>query len=77
MIDKIAMVLIIIGAVNWGSVGIFGFDLVAFIGGGQDGIVARIIYILVAAAGLWCISLFFRDNEMLSTAKTNPEKQDL
>lgn len=71
------MALIIIGAVNWGSVGIFGFDLVAFIGGGQDGIVAHIIYILVAAAGLWCISLFFRDNEMLSTAKTNPEKQDL
>mgnify|MGYP000299133432 CR=1 FL=1 len=76
-LDCTALTIAIIGAINWGLIGFFSFDLVAFIGGGQDGIVARIIYILVAAAGLWCISLFFRDNEMLSTAKTNPEKQDL
>ena len=61
MLDKIALTLLIIGGVNWGSVGLFQFDLVAFLAGGQSGIVARIIYVLVALAALWCISLLFRD----------------
>ncbi len=69
VLDRIALALIIIGAVNWGSVGICGVDLVALIGGGQDGIVSRIIYVLVALAGLWCISLFFRPNEALEAKK--------
>lgn len=61
LIDKIALALVIIGALNWGSIGIFGFDLVAAIGGGQMGMLARVIYTLVAVAGIWCISLLFRD----------------
>ena len=61
MLDKIALTLLIIGGVNWGSVGLFQFDIVAFLAGGQSGIVARIIYVLVALAALWCISLLFRD----------------
>jgi hypothetical protein len=61
MLDKIALTLLVIGGLNWGSVGLFQFDLVAFIGGGQTGIVSRIIYVLVALSALWCISLLFRD----------------
>ena len=63
--DKIALLLVIIGAINWGLIGIFQFDLVASIFGGQAAVVSRIIYTLVGAAGLWCISLLFRDREMV------------
>ena len=62
IIDKLALVLVIVGALNWGSVGLFRFDCVAFLFGGQMGTVSRIIYSLVGIAGLWCITLLFRDN---------------
>lgn len=62
MLDKIALTLLIIGGLNWGSVGIFQFDLVAFIFGGQSGIVSRIIYIIVGLAAIWCVTLLFRDS---------------
>lgn len=58
--DTIALILAIIGTLNWGLVGIFKFDLVAWIFGGQDAILARIIYAVVALAGLWCITMLFR-----------------
>ena len=61
IVDKIALALTTIGALNWGSIGLFQFDLVAWIGGGQGSVFARIIYSLVGLAGLWCISLLFRD----------------
>lgn len=60
--DTIALILAIIGCINWGLVGIFRFDLVAWIFGGQAAVVSRIIYTLVALAGLWCITLLFRKN---------------
>lgn len=60
--DTIALILAIIGCINWGLVGIFRFDLVAWIFGGQAAVVSRIIYTLVASAGLWCITLLFRKN---------------
>ncbi len=60
MWDKIALALVIIGALNWGLIGIFSFDLVAWISGGSTAWLARIIYTLVGLAGLWCISLLFR-----------------
>ncbi|MBQ5564973.1 MAG: DUF378 domain-containing protein [Clostridia bacterium] len=63
MLDKLSLILLIIGGLNWGSVGIFQFDLVAWICGGQTGIVSRIIYTLVALSAIWCISLLFRDKE--------------
>ncbi|MGI5958021.1 MAG: DUF378 domain-containing protein [Massiliimalia sp.] len=66
MLDKIALILIIIGALNWGLVGIFSFDLVAWIFGGQGAIFSRIIYTLIAIAGIWCVSLLFRDNDVVS-----------
>ena len=62
-IDKLAMILAIIGALNWGGIGLFGFDTVAFLCGGQMAILSRIIYTLVGLAGLWCITLLFRTGE--------------
>ncbi len=61
IMDRISLALIVIGALNWGSIGIFKFDIVAWIFGGQTATVSRIIFTLVGLAGLWCISLFFRD----------------
>ena len=58
--DTIALILSIIGSLNWGLVGLFKFDLVAWIFGGQDATLSRIIYGLVGLAGLWCITLLFR-----------------
>ncbi len=59
--DSLALILSIIGCVNWGLVGIFDFDLVAWLFG-NGAIVSRIIYTVIAVAGLWCVSFFFRDN---------------
>lgn len=58
--DTLALILSIIGSINWGLVGIFQFDLVAWLFGGQSGVFSRIIYTVVGLAGLWCISLLFR-----------------
>lgn len=63
MLDRISLALVIVGALNWGSVGLFKFDLVSWLFGGQDSMLARIVYTLVALAGLWCISLLFRPRE--------------
>ena len=60
MLDIIALILVIVGALNWGSIGLFQFDLVAWIGGGQSGPISRVVYTLVALAGIWCITLLFR-----------------
>ena len=67
MLDKIALILVIIGALNWGSIGIFSFDVVAWIFGGQGAVISRIIYTLVAIAGVWCISLLFREKDAIET----------
>ena len=66
MLDRIALLLVIIGALNWGSIGVFQFDIVAWLFGGQSAMIARIVYTLVARAGVWCISLLFRERTMLS-----------
>lgn len=63
VIDRIALILAIIGALNWGSIGIFGLDIVAYICGGQLSTVSRVIFTLVGIAGLWCVSLLFRQRE--------------
>ena len=59
--DTAALLLVIIGALNWGLISLFQFDLVAWIGGGQGALLSRIIYGIVAIAGIWCITLLFRD----------------
>lgn len=58
--DTLALILSIIGSINWGLIGAFQFDLVAWIFGGQDAWLSRLIYVLVGLAGLWCITLLFR-----------------
>lgn len=60
--DTIALILSIIGSINWGLIGLLQFDLVSWIFGGQDSPFSRIIYGLVGLAGLWCITLLFRKN---------------
>ena len=71
IMDRIALILTIIGALNWGSIGIFSFDIVAWLGGGQTGLVSRIIYTVVALAGVWCISLLFRPRENYDAIEEN------
>ena len=68
MHDKFALILSIIGALNWGSIGLFGFDIVAWICGGQDSVISRIIYTVVGLAAVWCISLLFKEG-----VKESPE----
>ena len=63
IMNKIALIISIIGCLNWGLVGLFSFDLVAWIAGGPTSLIARIIYVIVALAGIWCISLLFRHDE--------------
>lgn len=61
--DTIALILSIIGSINWGLVGIFQFDLVAWLFGGQGSVISRIIYTVIGLAGLWCITLLFRKGQ--------------
>ena len=63
IMDRIALILTVIGALNWGSIGLFQFDIVAWICGGQSALISRIIYTVVALAGVWCISLLFRERD--------------
>ena len=65
--DTAALLLVIIGALNWGLISLFQFDLVAWLGGGQGTLLSRIIYGVVALAGVWCISLLFRDRRAALT----------
>ena len=64
IMDRIALVLAIVGGLNWGSVGLFRFDMVAWLFGGQTATVSRVIYPLVGLASIWCISLLFRSDEL-------------
>lgn len=65
MMDKIALCIVLIGGLNWGLMGIFQFDLIAWAFGSSDNIISRILYIVVALAAIWCISLYFRKNELI------------
>lgn len=61
MLDNIALILVIIGALNWGSIGLFGLDLVGMLFGGQGALISRIIFAVVGLAGLWSITMLFKD----------------
>ena len=63
--DTIAQILSIVGCINWGLVGIFQFDLVAWLFGGQGALLSRIVYTVIGLAGLWCISFLFRRNALV------------
>ena len=71
VIDRIALILAIVGGLNWGSIGLFQFDIVAWIFGGQGAILSRIVYTLVALAGIWCISLLFRDTDSVAATDSD------
>ena len=66
-LDRLALILVVIGALNWGSIGIFGFDVVAWIFGGQLAAISRIIYTIVGLAGIWCITMLFREKEPMES----------
>jgi uncharacterized membrane protein YuzA (DUF378 family) len=68
IMDKISLALVIIGALNWGGIGLFRFDLVAYLFGGQTATVSRIVYTLVGIAAVWCISLLFRERDAADEA---------
>lgn len=61
MLDNTALVIVIIGALNWLCIGIFGFDFVASLFGGQSALISRIVYTIVGIAGIWSITLLFKD----------------
>lgn len=61
VLDRIALLLVVVVALNWGIIGLFGLDLVAFVFGGQMAVISRVIYALVGLGGLWCVSLLFRE----------------
>lgn len=62
-IDKVALVLVIVGAINWLLVGLLKYNLVASLFGGSESIISRVIYTLVGLAGIWTISLLVRPRE--------------
>ena len=65
MLDTVSLLLTIIGGINWLLVGVFQFDLVAWIFGGQAALISRILYTVIGAAALWCITLLFRGKEKM------------
>ena len=71
MWDKLALILLIVGGINWGLVGIFQLDLVAWLFGGAGSLIARTVYILIAISAVWCISLLFRKEGELSYSSAN------
>lgn len=67
MLDKLALSLLIIGGVNWGLVGIFQLDVIAWLFGGSASVISRVLYILVALSAIWCISLLFKSSRLVET----------
>ncbi len=70
MLDKILLALLIVGGLNWGLVGLFEFDLVAWLFGGSESVLSRITYILVALSAVWCSTLLFRIGDETSEELT-------
>ena len=70
MLDRTSLIITIVGAINWLLAGLFQFDLVAYICGGQSAVLSRIIYTVVGIAGLWCISLLFRERKTAADSDT-------
>ena len=75
-LDIVALILLIVGGLNWLLVGLFQFDLVATIFGGQDSLLAKIVYILVGLSALYCIKLFgYITNKPQERPKTASRKK--
>lgn len=63
MLDRISLILLIVGGLNWGSIGLFKFDIVSWLFGGQADLISRIVYTIVGLSAIWCVSLLFRRRE--------------
>ncbi|RDW15990.1 DUF378 domain-containing protein [Oceanobacillus chungangensis] len=74
-LKRIALALVIIGAINWGLIGFFRFDLVASIFGGQDALLARIVYGLVGLSGLYCLTILFDPMDEKNTSRDDFAKK--
>ena len=61
--DRVSLILVILGALNWASIGIFGFDTISYIFGGVGTTLSRIVFSIIGLAGLWCVSMLFRERE--------------
>lgn len=70
--DRLSLLLVIIGAVNWGLIGLFQFDLVAFLFGGQASMLSRVIYTIIGAAGVWSISMLFTSRTARNSMSGEP-----
>lgn len=70
--DRLSLLLVIIGAVNWGLIGLFQFDLVAFLFGGQASMLSRVIYTIIGAAGVWSISMLFTSRAARNSMSGEP-----
>ena len=66
--DRLSLLLVIVGAINWGLIGLFQFDLVAFLFGGQASLISRVLYTVIGAAGVWSISMLFTSREARNAA---------
>ena len=75
ILDKIALIILVIGGINWGSIGLFQFDIISWICGGQSAILSRIIYTVIALAAIWCLSLLFRENEITNSEISSKSEQ--
>ena len=60
ILDKLSLFLVILGALNWGCVGLFSFNVVDFLLGGPEALLSRAVYVIIAASGIWCITLLFK-----------------
>jgi uncharacterized membrane protein YuzA (DUF378 family) len=63
-VDRVSLILVILGALNWACIGLFGFDALSYLFGGQGAAISRILYSIIGLAGLWCISLLFRERNL-------------
>lgn len=70
--DRLSLLLVIIGAINWGLIGLFQFDLVAFLFGGQAALISRVLYTIIGAAGVWSISMLFTSREARQEHRSEP-----
>ena len=66
IMDRLAMILTVIGGLNWGSVGIFRFDFIAWLCGGENATFTRVLYVLMGLAAIWCFSLLFRERDIVA-----------
>ncbi|MCL2052899.1 MAG: DUF378 domain-containing protein [Oscillospiraceae bacterium] len=67
MMNRTSLTLLIIGGINWGLVGIFGFDFIAWLFGGTGAILSRIVYVLVALSAIWCTTLLFKGERFVES----------